>query len=97
MGHSNTGDGGIECPIIGWIVLGLIVGFIASKIVNKRGQDVVLDIFFGIIGARAGVFLFSIIGAAGITGFNLWSMFVAIVGTVVVLLLYHPISGRSRV
>ena len=83
--------------IIGWIVLGLIAGFIASKIVNKQGQGVVLDIFLGIIGAIVGGFLFSLIGAVGVTGFNIWSMIVAIVGAVVVLLLYHAISRRSRV
>ena len=81
--------------IIGWIILGLIAGFIASKIVNKQGGGIVLDIFLGIIGAIAGGFLFSLVGAVGITGFNLWSMFVAIVGAVVVLLVYHAISGRS--
>ena len=79
--------------IIGWIILGLIAGFIASKIVNKQGGGIVLDIVLGIIGAIAGGFLFS--GAAGITGFNLWSMFVAIVGAVVVLLVYRAIAGRS--
>ena len=81
--------------IIGWIILGLIAGFIASKIVNKQGGGIVLDIVLGVIGAIAGGFLFS--GAAGITGFNLWSMFVVIVSTVVVLLLYHASSGGSRV
>ena len=64
---------------------------------NKQGGGIVLDIVLGIIGAIAGGFLFSLVGAAGVTGFNLWSMFVAIVGAVVVLLLYHAISGRSRV
>jgi len=83
--------------IIGWIVLGLIAGFIASKIVNKEGQGVVLDILLGIIGAIVGGFLFSLIGAVGVTGFNIWSMIVAIVGAIVVLLLYHAISSRSRV
>jgi uncharacterized membrane protein YeaQ/YmgE (transglycosylase-associated protein family) len=83
--------------IIGWIVLGLIAGFIASKIVNKRGGGVVLDIFLGIIGALVGGFLFSQLGAVGVTGFNLWSMLVAIVGAVIILLLYHAVRGRSRV
>jgi uncharacterized membrane protein YeaQ/YmgE (transglycosylase-associated protein family) len=83
--------------IIGWIVLGLIAGFIASKIVNKRGGGIVLDIFLGIIGALVGGFLFSQLGAVGVTGFNLWSMLVAIVGAVIILLLYHAVRGRSRV
>ena len=83
--------------IIGWIVLGLIAGFVASKIVNKRGGGIVLDIFLGIIGALVGGFLFSQLGAVGVTGFNLWSMLVAIVGAVIILLLYHAVRGRSRV
>ena len=83
--------------IIGWIVLGLIAGFIASKIVNKRGGGIVLDIFLGIIGALVGGFLFAQLGAIGVTGFNLWSMIVAIIGAVVVLLIYHAVFGRRRI
>jgi uncharacterized membrane protein YeaQ/YmgE (transglycosylase-associated protein family) len=82
--------------IIGWIILGLIAGFIASKIVNKTGEGVVLDIVIGIIGAVVGGFLFSLIGAAPVTGFNLYSMLVAIVGAIVVLLVYHAIRGNRR-
>ena len=83
--------------IIGWIVLGLIAGFIASKIVNKQGEGVILDIILGIIGAIEGGFLFIQFGAAGVTGFNLYSMLVAIVGAVVVLLIYHAVFGRRRI
>ncbi len=81
--------------IIGWLILGLIAGFIASKIVNKRGEGVLLDIVLGIIGALVGGFLFTQLGATGVTGFNLYSMFVAVVGAVVVLVVYHMIAGRS--
>ena len=83
--------------IIGWIVLGLIAGFIASKIVNKQGAGVILDIILGIIGAIVGGFLFIQFGAAGVTGFNLYSMLVAIVGAVVLLLIYHAVFGRRRI
>jgi uncharacterized membrane protein YeaQ/YmgE (transglycosylase-associated protein family) len=83
--------------IIGWIVLGLIAGFIASKIVNKQGAGVILDIVLGIIGAIVGGFLFIQFGAVGVTGFNLYSMLVAIVGAVVVLLIYHAIFSRRRI
>ena len=83
--------------IIGWIVLGLIAGFIASKIVNKKGEGVILDIILGIIGAIVGGFLFVQFGATGVTGFNLYSMLVAIVGAVVVLLIYHAVFGRQRI
>ena len=75
--------------IIGWIVLGLIAGFIASKLVNKEGEGLLLDIVLGIIGAVVGGFLFNQLGAAGVTGFNIYSMFVAVVGAVIVLVIYH--------
>ena len=83
--------------IIGWIVLGLIAGFIASKIVNKQGEGVILDIILGIIGAIVGGFLFVQFGAVGVTGFNLYSMLVAIAGALMVLLIYHAIFGRRRI
>ena len=83
--------------IIGWIVLGLIAGFIASKIVNKTGEGLVLDIVLGIVGAVVGGWLFAQFGAAGVTGFNLYSMLVAIIGAIVVLVVYHLVTGRRAV
>jgi len=80
--------------IIAWLVLGLIAGFIASKIVNHTGSGVIMDIVLGIVGALVGGFLFSFFGAAGVTGFNIYSAIVAIVGAVVVLWLYHALVGR---
>jgi uncharacterized membrane protein YeaQ/YmgE (transglycosylase-associated protein family) len=80
--------------VIGWIVFGLISGFIASKIVNKSGEGAFLDIVLGVVGAVVGGFLFNTLGAAGVTGFNLWSMFVAVIGAVVVLGIYHAVAGR---
>jgi uncharacterized membrane protein YeaQ/YmgE (transglycosylase-associated protein family) len=77
--------------IIGWIILGLIAGFIASKIVNKEGEGFLLDIVLGVIGAVVGGWLFGFFGATGVTGFNLYSMFVAIVGAIVVLVIYHVV------
>lgn len=79
---------------LGWIILGLIAGFIASKIVNKGGQGFLLDLVLGIVGAVAGGFLFSLFGATGVTGLNLYSLIVAIVGSVVVLSVYHMLAGR---
>ena len=81
--------------ILAWIVLGLIAGFIASKIYVGTGQGILMDIVLGIIGAVVGGYLFDMIGQTGITGFNIWSMLVAIVGAVLVLWIYHAISGRS--
>ncbi len=80
--------------IISWIVLGLLAGFIGSKIVNKQGQGFWLDIALGIVGAIVGGFLFQLFGATGITGLNIYSMIVAIVGSIVVLFVYHAVAGR---
>ena len=82
--------------IISWIILGLIAGFIGSKIVDKQGQGLWLNIALGIIGALVGGFLFDLFGATGATGLNIWSMIVAIVGSVVVLLIYNAVTGQRR-
>ena len=80
--------------ILTWIILGLIAGFIGSKIVDKQGQGFWLNMALGIIGALVGGFLFSLFGSSGVTGLNIWSMIVAIVGSVVVLLIYNAVAGR---
>ena len=82
--------------IFAWIVLGLISGFIASKIINKTGEGMVLDIVLGVVGAVVGGFLFGLVGAAGVDGFNIWSLFVAVIGAVVVLVVKHAILGASH-
>jgi uncharacterized membrane protein YeaQ/YmgE (transglycosylase-associated protein family) len=83
--------------IISWIILGLIAGFIGSKIVDSQGQGFWLNIALGIVGALVGGFLFNLFGASGVSGFNLYSMIVAIVGAIVVLLIYNAVTGsRSR-
>ena len=83
--------------IISWIILGLIAGFIGSKIVDRRGQGLWLDMALGIIGALVGGFLFSLFGATGVTGLNVWSMLVAIIGSIVVLLIYNAVTGSRSV
>lgn len=81
---------------IAWIVLGLISGFIASKLVNKTGEGFLLDIVLGIVGALVGGWLFNEFGMAGVTGVNLYSMLVAVVGAVIVLVVYHAVfRGRA--
>jgi uncharacterized membrane protein YeaQ/YmgE (transglycosylase-associated protein family) len=81
--------------ILAWIVLGLIAGFVASKIVNKTGEGVVMDIVLGVVGAVAGGWLFNRFGEPGVTGLNLWSIVVAVIGAVILLLLYHALTGRG--
>ena len=76
---------------LAWIILGLIAGFIGSKIVNKRGEGLILDIILGVIGAFVGGWLFTMFGAHGVTGLNLYSMCVAVVGAIMVLVVYHAV------
>ena len=83
--------------IIAWLVLGLIAGFIASKIVNHTGSGIIMDIVLGVVGAFVGGFIFSLFGGAGVTGFNIYSAIVATIGAVVVLFIYHAIVRRRGV
>jgi uncharacterized membrane protein YeaQ/YmgE (transglycosylase-associated protein family) len=80
--------------ILGWIVFGLITGFIASKIVNDRGEGCFLNIALGIVGAVLGGAIFQFLGEPVFFRFSLWSMFVAVLGAVIVLYLWHAATGR---
>ncbi len=81
--------------ILAWIILGLVAGFIGSKLVNRTGEGFVLDIVLGIVGALVGGWLFNRFGAAGVSGLNLYSLLVAVVGAVVVLVAYHAIRRAA--
>jgi len=80
---------------IAWIILGLIAGFVASKIVNKSGEGVLLDIILGVVGAVVGGYLFQTFGMPGVTGVNIYSILVAVVGAVVFLVIYHALFRRG--
>jgi uncharacterized membrane protein YeaQ/YmgE (transglycosylase-associated protein family) len=77
--------------LLAWIGLGLIAGFIGSKIVNRTGEGILLDILLGVVGAVIGGWLFSMFGHAGVTGLNLYSILVAVVGSIVFLVIYHTV------
>ena len=82
--------------IIGWIVLGLIAGFIASKIVEGSGQGLFLNIALGIVGAIVGGFLYSLVlGGEGVTGVNIGSIIVSIIGAIIVLWVYNAVASRA--
>ncbi len=83
--------------IIAWLVVGLIAGFIASKLVNKTGEGLVMDIVLGVVGAIVGGFIFNMLGHSGADGINLYSIFVSVIGAVVVLLVYHAVVRRRGV
>ena len=83
--------------IIVWIVLGLVLGFIASKIVSTTGEGTVVDILLGIVGAVIGGWLFDLFGGSGLTGFNLQSVYsagIAAIGAIIALALYHVFFRR---
>jgi uncharacterized membrane protein YeaQ/YmgE (transglycosylase-associated protein family) len=80
---------------LAWIFLGLIAGFIGSKIVNHRGEGIFLDIILGIVGALVGGWLFTALGGHAVTGVNLYSLFVAVIGSIVVLFLWHAVVRRN--
>jgi uncharacterized membrane protein YeaQ/YmgE (transglycosylase-associated protein family) len=84
---------GILAEFLIWVVLGLIAGFIASKLINKQGEGVLPDILLGIVGAFIGGWLFRLFGSTGVTGLNLWSLLVAVVGAVIFLIVYHGFRG----
>lgn len=81
--------------ILAWIVLGLIAGFLASKIVNKTGEGVILDIVLGVVGAVVGGWLAGLAGFGGVSGLNLYSLLIAVGGAIVVLLVYHAIRRAA--
>ena len=92
----NAANTGPFMGLISWIVLGLIAGFIGSKIVNKTGEGLILDVVLGVVGAVIGGYLFNLLGAQGVTGLNLWSLLVAVIGAVVVLMIYRLVLGGGR-
>lgn len=80
--------------IIAWLVVGLIAGFIGSKIVNRSGEGLIRDIILGIIGGLVGGEIFQLFGHEGVTGIDLWSILVAVIGSVMVLVVYHALVGQ---
>jgi uncharacterized membrane protein YeaQ/YmgE (transglycosylase-associated protein family) len=88
--------GGLSMGIISWIILGLIAGFIASKIVNRTGSGLILDLVLGMVGAAVGGLIFSgLFGMSGVTGVNLWSIVVSVIGAIVVLWIYEALVAKS--
>jgi uncharacterized membrane protein YeaQ/YmgE (transglycosylase-associated protein family) len=91
--HSLTGQTESMSFLV-WIILGLVAGFIASKIVYRKGEGILVDVLLGVLGALAGGWIFHIFGARGVSGLNLYSLFVAVVGAVVLLVVYHAFRRR---
>ena len=84
-------------PILSWIVVGIVGGFVGSLVVNKRGEGMLGDLFLGIVGAFVGGWAFNRLGHGGVSGINVYSILVYAAGSIVVLVLYHALRGsRAR-
>ena len=77
--------------LFAWLLLGLLAGFIASHLVNHRGEGMILDILLGIVGAIVGGWVFHMLGLAGINRLNLYSLLISVLGSVLFLVVYHGI------
>jgi len=82
--------------LLAWIFLGLIAGFIANRLVSGTGRGLLADTAIGIVGALLGGWLFNFLGMSGVGAFNLYSLLVAIVGAVVLLVVYHALTRSTR-
>lgn len=81
--------------VLGWIILGALAGWIASMLTNNNAKmGAIANIAVGIVGAFIGGVLMGFFGGDGVTGFNLYSLFVATIGAVVLLFFVNKISGR---
>ena len=78
-----------------WIIVGLIAGYLGSRIVNKSDEGLIRDILLGVLGAVIGGFIFQRLGYAGVTGLNLWSILVAVIGSIILLVGYHAVCGKK--
>ena len=92
-----TVDSGSGMNIISWLVLGLIAGFIASKLINKSGEGIALDIVLGIVGAFIGGYVVRALGiGGGVSGLNIPSLLTAVLGAVIFLVIYHAVRGKRH-
>jgi uncharacterized membrane protein YeaQ/YmgE (transglycosylase-associated protein family) len=82
--------------IIGWIVVGLIAGGLARWIVKDDRSGCIYTMIVGVIGALIGGGLMSLIDESGVDEFSFRSIFVAVIGAVLLLLILQAIAGRRR-
>lgn len=81
---------------LAWTVMGLVIGFLGSKVVNRHGEGLIFDVLSGIAGAFVGGYLFVLYWAHGVTSLNLYSLLLAVVGSVVFLVVYRGSAELCR-
>jgi uncharacterized membrane protein YeaQ/YmgE (transglycosylase-associated protein family) len=79
--------------ILGWIVLGGLAGWLASRLVRGTGLGLLGDILVGIVGGVIGGVIIGAVGGTGVTGFNLWSFVVALLGAILLLFIVRVVTG----
>lgn len=82
--------------VTSWVVLGLVTGFVAGRLLNRHGEVLPVDLLLGLVGAVIGGCVFRAVGGAGVTGFTMWSFLVAAVGSVVILVASRAFLSRAR-
>lgn len=80
--------------ILGWIILGGLAGWIASALTGSR-EGCAMNIVIGIVGALIGGFAFSLLGGTGVSGLNLWSLFVAVVGAIILIAVVRAVRKEK--
>jgi uncharacterized membrane protein YeaQ/YmgE (transglycosylase-associated protein family) len=80
--------------VISWIILGLIAGWLAGFFVNKPGSGMFMNIALGVVGAVVGGIIMSAVGVGGVTGINIWSIIVSVIGAIVVIWVYNAVVQR---
>lgn len=82
--------------IIGWIIIGALAGWIASMITgNNPHMGALANIGVGVAGGFVGGLVMNLLGGSGITGFNLWSLAVAVIGAVLLLWIANALKGKA--
>ena len=85
-----------QMTLLAWLVVGAIAGFLASEIMGTR-EGLVMMVVLGIVGAIVGGWVAAdVLKIADVTGINLTSIIVAIVGAIIVIVVYDSLVGRRR-
>ena len=79
--------------ILGWIILGGLAGWLASALMHEE-EGCLMSVIIGVVGAVIGGVVFHLLGGVGVTGFNLWSFVVALVGAIILLAIVRALRRR---
>ena len=84
----------LSLGICWWALLGLLAGFVASKVFTGHSQGLTPDIVFGVVGAMIGAWFFLHVGTTWLKGVYVWSLLAAVIGAIVLLVIWHAVRGK---